>query len=401
MTMGMGSTSRRAFASACGFLALTAGGILMQTQAVAAEKSWVYVGTYTNSKESPSEGIYRFEFDPADGSLAPKGVAAEFADPSFLAVHPSKKFLYAVGELGEFQGAKAGGVGAFSLDAATGELKPINQQSSGGAHPCHLTVDPTGKAVLVANYSGGSVACLPIEADGSLRPASSFIQHQGKSVDPGRQTAPHAHSVNLDPAGKIALVADLGLDKVLLYDLDAAAGKLTPHDPAFAEVAAGSGPRHLAWHPSGRFAYVITELKNTVDVFAYDKAKGALHEVQTISTLPDDFQGASYCAEVVAHPSGKFVYGSNRGHDSLAIYKVDPATGKLASAGWAPTGGKNPRNFAIDPTGGFLLAASQDSDRIVVFRIDPETGGLTPVGEPIAVPKPVCIRFVTQPSSAK
>ncbi|WP_165249455.1 lactonase family protein [Paludisphaera soli] len=400
MTMGTGSTSRRAFATA--WASLLAGAMFMTTtEARAAEKSWVFVGTYTNSKSSPSEGIYRLEFDPADGSLTPKGVAAESADPSFLAVHPSGKFLYAVNELGEFEGEKAGGVSAFALDAATGALKPLNRQSSRGAHPCHLAIDPSGKVALAANYSGGSVVCLPIDPDGSLRPASSFIQHQGKSVDPDRQTAPHAHSANLDPTGKLALVADLGLDKVLIYDLDAPAGKLTPHDPAFAPVAAGSGPRHLAWHPSGRFAYVITEMGNTVAAFAYDQEKGALKEIQSIPTLPDDFRGKSFCAEVVAHPSGKFLYGSNRGHDSLAIYKVDPATRKLAAAGWQPVGGKNPRNFAIDPTGGFLLAASMDSDRIVVFRIDPETGGLTAVGEPVSLPKPVCIRFVTQPSSAK
>jgi 6-phosphogluconolactonase len=399
MTMGTGPTSRRAFAPASLFL--LAGAMMATTEARAAEKSWVFVGTYTNSKASPSEGIYRLEFDPADGSLTPKGVAAKSADPSFLAVHPNGEFLYAVNELGEFEGEKAGAVSAFALDAASGELKPLNQQSSRGAHPCHLTIDPSGKVVLAANYSGGSVVCLPIDPAGTLRPASSFIQHQGKSVDPDRQTAPHAHSANLDPTGKLALVADLGLDKVLLYDLDADAGKLTPHDPAFAKVAAGSGPRHLAWHPSGRFAYVITEMGNTVAAFAYDEAKGSLDEIQSIPTLPGDFRGTSHCAEVVAHPSGKFLYGSNRGHDSLAIYKVDPATGKLTAAGWQPVGGKNPRGFSIDPTGGFLLAASMDSDRIVVFRIDPETGGLTAVGEPVSLPKPVCIRFVTQPSSAK
>lgn len=387
--MTKGSTWRRAFASAGFFLA----GAVM-TQARAAETFWVYVGTYTNSKESPSDGIYRLEFDPADGSLTPRGVAAKSADPSFLAVHPSGKFLFAVNELGEFQGEKAGGVSSFALDAATGELTPINQQSSKGAHPCHLTLDPAGKVAIVANYSGGSVACLPIGPDGSLHPASSFVQHRGKSVDPGRQTAPHAHSANLDPTGKVALVADLGLDKVLLYDLDADAGKLEPHAPAAVDVAPGSGPRHLAWHPSGNFAYVITELANTVDVLSYDREKGTLAPVQSVSTLPPDFQGKSYCAEVVVHPSGKFVYGSNRGHDSLAIFRVDPASGELAPAGWQLVGGKNPRNFAIDPTGKYLLAAGQDSDGIVVFRIDPESGGLSAAGEPVAIPKPVCIRFV-------
>ncbi|MDG3007903.1 lactonase family protein [Paludisphaera mucosa] len=396
MTTMMGSTSRRAFACV-----LLAGTIMAASDALGAEKYWAYVGTYTNSKTSPSEGIYKLEFDPATGSLTPKGVAARAADPSFLAVHPSGKFLYAVDEVGDFEGQKAGGVSAFALDPATGDLKLLNQQSSKGDYPCHLAVDPQGKAVVAVNYGGGSVACLPIEPDGSLRPASSFIQHHGKSVDPDRQGAPHAHSVNFDPTGKLALVADLGLDKVLIYDLDAAAGKLTPHDPAFAEVQSGSGPRHLAWHPSGRFAYVITEMGGTVAVFDYDKAKGSLKEVQAIRTLPGDYKGKAGCAEVVVHPSGKFVYGSNRGHDSLAIYEVDPATGKLTAAGWKPTGGKNPRNFVIDPTGGYLLAENQDSNTIVVFRIDPATGGLTAVGEPVSIPKPVCIRFVAQPISAK
>ncbi|OJW22054.1 MAG: hypothetical protein BGO49_14875 [Planctomycetales bacterium 71-10] len=395
--MGIGTTSRRAFASACLGLA---GGIMMQGDAAAADKYWAFVGTYTNSKESPSEGIYRLEFDPATGSLTNKVAAAKAADPSFLAVHPSGKSLYATNEVGEFHGEKAGSISAFALDAKAGELKPLDVQSSKGAIPCHLAVDPTGKLVVAANYTGGSVVGLPVEPDGSLRPASAYIKHQGKSVDPNRQTAPFAHSANFDPTGKRVIVADLGIDRVLVYDVDAAAGALTPHDPPGVSVAPGSGPRHLAWHPSGKYAYVITELKNTVIVFEYDAAKGELKEIQTVSTLPADFDGVSYCAEVVVHPSGKFAYGSNRGHDSLAIFRIDPATGKLTPAGHVPTGGKNPRNFVIDPTGGWVLAENQDSDSIVVFKVDPETGGLTRQGEPVSIPKPVCIRFVARPTSA-
>ena len=311
---------------------------------------WLYVGTYTNSK-TPSEGIYLLELDLASGKLTSKGGVAKLADPSFLAIHPSRKFLYAVNELDNFNGKKGGGVSALAIDAGTGKLKLLNQQSSVGSGPCHLTVDQTGKNVLVANYGSGSVACLPIEADGTLRPASSFIQHEGKSVDRGRQSHPHGHSINLDRANRFAFAADLGLDKVLIYKFDADKGTLTPNDPAFAKVAPGSGPRHFAFHPDGRFAYVISEMANTVTVFAYDPNYGALTEIQTITTLPQDFKGKSYTAEVQVHPSGKFVYGSNRGHDSIAIFKVDPGTGKLTAAGHEPTLGKNPRNFAIDPTG--------------------------------------------------
>lgn len=359
---------------------------------------WVYVGTYT-SGSSPSEGIYKLEFDPGTGKLTPKGAAAKLQDPSFLAVHPSGRFLYAVNELGEFQETKGGGVSALSLDPATGDLKLLNQQPTSGGAPCHLTIDAQGRNVLVANYSGGSVACLPIAEDGTLKPMSSFIQHQGHSVDPARQKAPHAHSINLDPSNRFALVADLGLDQVLVYKFDGEQGKLTPNDPPFAKVEPGAGPRHLAWHPSGAFAYVITEMGNTVDALAYDAEKGTLREIQSVSTLPADFQGTSYCAEVVAHPSGKFVYGSNRGHDSLAIFAVDQDSGKLTPAGHQSTLGKTPRNFAIDPTGKFVLAANQETDSIAVFRVDPQTGALTAVGEPVSIPKPVCVRFASKTPS--
>ena len=262
----------------------------------------------------------------------------------------------------EFNGKKGGGVSALAIDPASGKLTLLNQQSSVGSGPCHLTVDRAGKNVLVANYGSGSVACLPIQADGTLSAASSFIQHEGKSADASRQEGPHAHSINLDQANRFALVADLGLDQVRVYQFDAEKGELTPNDPPFATVAPGSGPRHLAFHPDGRFAYVISEMANTVTAFDYDAAKGTLTGIQTISTLPADFHGKSYTAEVQVHPSGKFVYGSNRGHDSIAIFAVDPATGKLTAAGHQSTLGKNPRNFALDPTGHYLLAENQDSE---------------------------------------
>ncbi len=254
--------------------------------------------------------------------------------------------------------------------------------------------------MLVANYSSGTLATLPIDADGRLGESSSFIQHQGKGSDPGRQQGPHAHSINLDRAGRFAVAADLGLDKVFIYRFDDVKGTLAANDPPFAEVAPKSGPRHFAFHPGGRFGYVISEMANTVTAFEYDESAGSLKEIQTISTLPADFRGKSYTAEVQVHPSGKFVYGSNRGHDSIAVFAVDSATGKLSSIGIEPTQGRNPRNFAIDPTGAYLLAENGDSGTIVVFRIDIESGALRATGQTVRVPKPVCIKMIARPAGA-
>lgn len=364
------------------------------------ERVWVFVGTYTKTK-TPSEGIYRLEFNTKTGELVSQGAAAKLENPSFLAVHPSGQLLYAVNELGEFQGAKGGGVSALSLNPATGALKLLNQEPTDGGAPCFVVVDNQGLNILVANYSGGNVACLPVAGDGTLKPISTLIQHHGSSVDPRRQKGPHAHSINLDPANRFALAADLGLDQVLVYKFDGEHGKLIPNDPPFAKTEPGAGPRHLAWHPSGKFAYVITEMGNTIEVFAYDDDKGALRRLQAISTLPADFDETSHCAEVAVHPSGKFVYGSNRGHDSLAIFQVNPKTGELTAAGHQSTLGANPRHFAIDPSGQFILAGNQDSDSIVVFRIDAETGALTQVGEPITIPKPVCVRFAAKAAAGE
>ena len=254
--------------------------------------------------------------------------------------------------------------------------------------------------MLVANYGSGSGGCLPIERDGRLRPASSTYQHRGQVADPRRQGGPHAHSINLDAANRYAVVADLGLDKVFVYAFDPAKGNLTPHQPPFAKVAPRSGPRHFAFHPDGRFGYVINEISRTVTAFAYDADDGILTEIQTISTVPADaFRGGS-TAEVQVHPSGKFLYGSNRGHDSIAIFAIDPTTGKLTPVGHEPTQGKTPRNFAIDPTGAFLLAENQDSNTIVVFRIDPQNGTLKATGQTAKVSKPVCIKMIPRPIGA-
>ena len=369
-------------------------GLMMFDHARAAESEedqdyYVYVGTYTG--RTGSEGIYRLKLDGETGELTRLGVAPGIENPSFLAIHPSKKFLYAVSKH-----AGSGGVAAFSIDSQDGSLKQLNEQSSEGEGPCHLTVDATGGYVLVANYGSGSVACLPIDEDGRLREASSSIQHQGSSVDPKRQTQPRAHSINLDAANRFALAADLGLDQVLVYAFDDQRGTLTPHDPPFARVDAGAGPRHFSFHPSGKFAYVINEMALTVTAFAYDAEQGVLTTLQTISTLPDedrDQPGLS-TAEVLVHPSGKFLYGSNRGHDSIVVYEIDPATGKLTYVENVKTQGKTPRNFALDPAGKFLLAENQNSNTIVVFRIDPATGRLSPTGHTADVPSPVCIRML-------
>jgi 6-phosphogluconolactonase len=354
-------------------------------------KLWVYLGTYT---QGTSKGIYLYHLDLSTGALVSAGLAAETTSPSFLAIHPGRRFLYAVGEIGDFRGKKAGAVSAFSIDPASGKLGLLNQQPSGGPGPCHVAVDRAGRNVLAANYGGGSVVCLPIGDDGRLGQAASFVQHEGHSVNPARQKGPHAHSVNLSPDGRFAFVADLGLDKIMIYGLDAASGKLAPGNPPSAGVAPGAGPRHFAFHPGGRFAYGINELNSTVTAFAYDAQRGTLGTVQTISTLPEGFSGTNYPAEVQVHPSGKYVYGSNRGHDSLAIFAVDAETGKLAPVGHQSTQGRNPRNFGIDPTGSYLLAANQDSDNVVVFRIDSRTGRLRPTGHEASISKPVCVKFL-------
>ncbi len=349
----------------------------------------VYVGTYTGGE---SRGIYLLDLDRDSGALTSRGLVAETPSPSFLALHPSGRFLYAVSEVGEFHGEKTGSVCAFAIDPKTRGLSLLNQQSSRGAGPCHLIVDRAGKTVLVANYGGGSVAALPIKADGGLEPSSAFVQHKGTSIDPQRQEGPHAHSINLDAANKFAVAADLGLDKLLVYRFDPAAGTLKPNDPPFASMPAGGGPRHFAFHPDGRHAFVILEITSQVVPLDYDAVRGTFKTGPVLSTLPEKTPGNS-TAEVQVHPSGKFLYVSNRGHNSIAMFRIDTATGHLTAIGHQPTGGKVPRNFGIDPSGRFLLAANQDSGTVVVFRINAETGKLEPTTHSAKVPMPVCVKF--------
>ena len=357
----------------------------------------VYVGTYTGGGSGGSRGIYRFELDPASGAFTDPVLAGESENPSFLALHPGGRVLYAANELGTFGGAATGAVSAFAIDGATGILTGLGQQASGGADPCYVSVDRGGRNVLVANYTGGSVAVLPIGSDGRLQPASAVRRQVGTGPDKARQEGAHAHAIVLDTAERFALAADLGVDRVFVYRFGATAGTLEPNDPAAAALEPGSGPRHLAWHPSGAYLYVINELRSTVTAFRFDAARGALQSFQAITTLPAGFSGPNTAAEIAVSSDGRFLYGSNRGDDSLAMFKIDAASGALAPAGHVSTGGRTPRHFAIDPSGRWLLAANQDSDSIAVFLLDPSTGRPELVGRPITVSKPVCVVFVPPP----
>src|SRR5256885_3091122 len=338
-----------------------------------------YVGTYTT--KTSSKGIYVFGFDTATGQPSAIEVAAETPDPSWVAVHPSGKFLYAANEAG-----KASTVSAFAIDAKNGKLTILNQLPSLGEDPCYLSFDKTGKYVLVANYSSGTIAIFPILADGRLGEHTALLKDQG-ATGPNKehQQGPHAHWIATSPDNRFVLVADLGLDEVLVYKFDATGGTLTPNEPPFARLKAGSGPRHAVFHPNGKFVFAVSELSSTATSFAYDVKKGTLKETGTASTLPPGFSGRNDVAEVAVHPNGKFLYVSNRGNDSMAILSIDPGNRTLAPARGVPTGGKEPRHFAIDPSGKYLLAENQFSNNIVVFKIDPATGGLTPTGQVVEV----------------
>jgi len=352
------------------------------------EKIFVFIG---------GKGISRCELDLKTGKLSEPIPVGDAKGAGFLAIHPTGKFLYSVGETGTFNGKQQGAVTAWALDPKSGDVKRLNQQSAGGGGPCHITVNKAGTHAFVANYGGGSCAVLPIDADGKLVEASAFHQHKGSSANKSRQSGPHAHSINLDASNKFAFVADLGLDQVLVYKFDQSKGSLEPNDPPFAKLAPGAGPRHFAFHTSGKYAYVINELDSTVTAMTYDAAKGELTPIQTLTTLPEPTKGNS-TAEVVVHPSGKFLYGSNRGHNSIAIFQIDEATGKLTAAGHQGNDIKVPRNFNIDPTGKFMLVASQESNSVIVFAIDQKTGALTPTDVKIAVPAPICVKFLRKTS---
>lgn len=348
----------------------------------------VYVGTFTPSRGGRAEGIYVFRMDPETGALAPVQTVPDVESPSWVALHPSGRFLYSSNAVED------GGVSAFAVDPSAGTLSFLNRQSSGGASPAHVSVDPSGRWALAANYGSGHVAVLPIGQDGRLGAPSDVRRHEGPpGPNAQRQDGPHAHQIRFDPNGRFVLANDLGLDRTFVYRFDAENGKLIPNDPPYATAQPGSGPRHLAFHPSSRYLYVLNEIGATVNVFSYDAATGAPSHLEVVATTPDGFQDRNSTAQILVHPNGRFVYASNRGHDSIAIFRVDEATGRLTPIGHESTRGKTPRNFNFDPSGRFLLAANQDSDTIVTFRVDPESGRLEATGAIAECATPTCLEF--------
>lgn len=361
----------------------------------------VFVGTYTDPilfgtgeiLQGKGKGIYVYRLDPTSGALEQVGLTTGVTNPSYLAFDSSRRFLYAVNELKTYDGKPTGTVSAFAVDAKSGKLQFLNKQLTHGTDPCHVLVDNAREYIFVANFMSGSVCVVPIHDDGSLGEASDFIQHQGSGIDPARQKGPHAHSVTLDAANRFAFVPDLGLDRLMVYRFDPARGMLEANEVPWIKMKPGAGPRHVAFHPAGRFAYLVNELDSTIAALTYDGDSGTFSHLHTVPTLPKYFAGKSTCADIQVAPSGHYVYASNRGHDSIVIYRVNQRSGALAYVGHQPTEGKTPRSFGIDPTGRFLLAANQDSDTIVSFRIDPDEGTLSPAGPAMPVPTPVCVKF--------
>ena len=370
-------------------LSILLAGIVITVRAAVPAPCFVYFGTYTGMGDG---GIYVSKFDGVTGRLAPPEFAAKVSQASFLVAAPSGKFLYAVNEFDQFNGQATGAVSAFSIDSATGKLTLQNQVSARGAGPAHIILDRSGRFVIVANYTGGSVAVFRLLPDGKIGDSTAFDQHSGHSVNHERQEGPHAHAIAMSPDNHFALVADLGLDEVFVYPFDASRGTLG--QPRIVKTDPGVGPRHLTFGGSGKFVYVINEMKSSITVYSFDSGDGAMTPLQTISALPAKFAGISTSAEIVLHPSGKFLYASNRGDDSIAAFAVDPGKGTLALLGHVSTGGKTPRSFAIDPSGQWLLAANQNSNSVAAFRIDAESGRLTPTGQSIEVNCPAMVDFV-------
>ncbi len=355
------------------------------------KESAVFVGTYTEPEQSTSEGIYVYGMDPSSGKLTLRTVIKNLINPSYLAIHPQTGYVYTVQEKGTFEGKRGGGVIALAVDPETGEARLLNTQSSGGEDPCYISIEQTGRFALVANYSSGSVAMLPIRPDGTLGAVSSMIEHTGSSIHPERQDKPHAHSIQPDPTNQFAVACDLGIDKLLTYRMDLDAGELVKH--AEVSVAPGSGPRHLVFHPDGRFAYLACELNSTVLAFTWDPEAGTFEEFQNLRTLPPGYEGRNLPADIHVTPDGQYLYVSNRGHDSFAGYEVSQDSGLLTFKYHTSTGGAEPRGFAIDPTGKFLLAANQNSNNLVPFLIDPGMGHLSRLGDDVQVSMPVCVKF--------
>jgi len=367
---------------------LIAGMVLSSaSQTTAAEEPLIFISAFAPGDQG---AIHAFKLNPETGKLTLVERTTDVEHPFFLAVSPDNRYLYSIHAPGKFGGKNNEYVTAYALEGRTGKLKQLNRQSSLGTASCYLDIDDSGKAVVVANYTTGSIASLPVKADGSLGEAATFVQHTGSSVDPKRQQEPHAHCSVISPDEKFVFAADLGLDKILAYKLDPETAKLTPNQQPFVRTIPGAGPRHLTFHPNGKRMYVINELKNSITEFDYDPETGFLTEGQTIPTLPADFSGVSHCADLKFTPDGRFLYGTNRGHDSLACYSVDEL-GKLSLIEIIPSLGKGPQNLAITADGKFLLCANMPGNNVVVFSIDQKTGKLTPVGDPISMPSPSCI----------
>lgn len=374
--------------SICQNLILLFTGMLLASSSLSAAEpgsTLVFIGTYTGEK---SEGIYVCRLDPKTGSMSAPELAAEMINPSWVTIHPSGKFLYAVGESGPYKGG--GAVTGFSIGQG-GKLTALNTQEPNGSGPCHLAIDQTGKTILVSNYGSGSVSSLQIAADGKLSPSAWVDQHPTL----GEKQKPHAHHCGFDPSNRFALSCDAGLDRIYSYRFDAATGALAANDPPFAATTAETHPRHLTFSPDGKFCYNIDEKAMSVTAFSFDAKLGVLQQIQAISTLPNDFSGkAGSTAELIMHPSGKFLYGSNRGPDNIAGYSVDPQTGKLTLVGHTSTGGKTARSFGIDPSGRWMIVGNQNSDSVIGFEIDQSTGALTPNGTKFELGAPVCFQFL-------
>ena len=366
------------------FLAILAGscGNSAPVQTETPEHYLAYFGTYTRG-ENAAKGIYVSRFEVSSGRMSPIRLVLEAEDPSFLAVHPNQRYLYSTNEVAK----RIGTISAYAIESTTGKLQLLNHVSSQGKIPCHISLDASGKMLAVANYVTGTVASYRVLGNGQLGDAVSIIQHRGPKK-------PHPHSANFSPKNRFLIVPDVGTDKIHLYRADPTRAVLDPHQPEEISARPGSGPRHLAFHPSGRYCYVIEETKNAVMAFKWDEQQGTLKEFERIPVLPDSFSGESYTAEIIAHPSGKFLYVSNRGHDSISVLSIDPHSGRLAVVDHTPTQGNYPRNFNLDPTGKWLIALNRESNTVVIFAIDPQTGILTPTGQVLDLLNPSCLRWV-------
>jgi 6-phosphogluconolactonase len=354
---------------------------------------YFYIGTYT---DGDAKGIYLYKMNTESGKVDFVSVTENIDNPSYLAIDEQNKFLYAANEVADFDETKNGSVSAFKIMPGTNELKLINKVSSGGAHPCYVSVNDNGNFVIAANYTGGSVCLLPVKSNGGLAAASDIAQHTGSSINEKRQAAPHAHSAYFDPQQKFVYAVDLGIDKVNIYKFDHENGKLLKNDPAFFKAEPGSGPRHMAFHPNAKFAYLISELNNKIIALSIDRVNGGLTKIEEYSALPKDFEGTSYCADIHIHPNGKFLYGSNRGDNSIVIFEIDVESGKLNLVGHELTQGDWPRNFVIDPSGKFLLWANQKSNDVKIFKINLSTGELIFTNQTISVPSPACVKFLNE-----